>query len=184
MGLKPPSAPTGQWEHSARAEHQAKLCSADLVTSRGAELPEEHAQAIHAGLPGDRVRRHDILEQHGRFKVFECGSEADTHEDEAFKRVLEAPAQSPRGVPLVLEVVYLEDERREIAEAAAEPEDPDMESVAFTAVFADLERSAGTECRRAAASALTVPLRREQAWLANRWLEILGRKPSFRHTMV
>ncbi len=165
MGLKPPSAPIGRREHSTRAEHQAKHCSGGLVTSRGAELPEEHAQAIHAGLPGDRVRRHDILEQHGRFKVFECGSEADTHEDEAFKRVLEAPAQSPRGVPLVLDVVYLEDERREMAEAAAEPEDPDIESVVFTAVVADLERSAGTECRRAAAAALTVPLGREQAWL-------------------
>ncbi len=97
---------------------------------------------------------------------------------------MEAPAQSPRGVPLELEVVYLEDERREMAEAAAEPEKPDMESVVFTAVFADLERSAGARCRRAAASALTVPLRREQAWLASGWLEILGRKPNFRHTMV
>ncbi len=154
------------------------------MTVADAELPEEHAQTIHAGLPGDRVRCHDILEQHGRFKVFECGSEADTHEDEAFKRPMEAPAQSPRGVPLVLEFVYLEDVRREMAEAAAEPEHPDMESMAFTAVFADLERSAGAQCRRAAASALTVPLRREQAWLANRWLGILERKPNFRHTMV
>ena len=53
-------------------------------------------------------------------------------------------AQSPVGILAKIRAFYFEDEQSEAAAALAEPEGADREKVCLGAVFADLERLAGT----------------------------------------
>ncbi len=100
------------------------------------------ARNVHTHLSRHRAQIRDALERHGWFAKLRRKREADAREDEAFRRLMGTPAQTPRGVLIKLKVVYLEDERREMAEEAADPESRGMEAIVFTAIFADLERLA------------------------------------------
>ena len=102
------------------------------------------ARNVHAHLSRHRAQICGLLERHDCFARLRRAKEADAREDKAFRRLMGTPAQTPRGVLIKLKVVYLEDERREMAEEAADPESRNMEAIVFTAVFADLERLART----------------------------------------
>lgn len=103
---------------------------------------DQEARNIHAHLSRHREQLRRRLERHDWFAKLRRTKEADAREDEAFRRLMETPAQTPSGVLIKLKVVYLEDERREMAEEAADPESRNMEAIVFTSIFADLERLA------------------------------------------
>ena len=100
------------------------------------------ARNVHARLSRHRAQIRDALERYGWFEKIRRTKEADAREDEAFRRLMETPAQTPHGVLIKLKVVYFEDEQREMAEEAADPESRNMEAIVFTSIFADLERLA------------------------------------------
>ncbi len=104
---------------------------------------DQEARKIHTHLSRHRAQIRGLWERHDCFAKLRRAKEADARESKAFRRLMETPAQTPSGVLIKLRVVYLEDERREMAEEAADPENRNMEPIVFTSIFAHLERLAG-----------------------------------------